>query len=316
MSLLGIVSIARRTIVWLPCGAPPSASIVETMLKCVFPGLQYAPFSLSVEVAADRYEQYSPECAGPIILHQPGDITADVETGPRVYCDMIRSRAGTPVAGTPNKSRKRSAASTPNSASNGGVPADDVIESDCLQSVLREWCFRRDQACVITGAMDGLDCAHILAPSYSTEWFVVGDRRRLCAFLPMVAGRTNPGIDVRNAVMMSKDVHSLFDEFKFSIFPEGDKFKVFQFFMKSLPGMKHGAEIITPRIDERFQDPRYYADLFPDKEVFLEHFRQAVLFNAQGAADFDQFSDDDDCDSVDPMEWNDESSDSLDGDNT
>ncbi|KAI9004582.1 hypothetical protein BC832DRAFT_614983 [Gaertneriomyces semiglobifer] len=319
MDFISVSSVAGRNIVELPCAAPPAASIIDTMLKYVFPALEHTPFGLSVKLAVgDGYEPYSPECANPwdIILHQPGDIIADVETGPRLYCDMIKSRAGTPGGDTPNKSGKRSGASTPASSSNGGNLAEAVTENwntrnarDDLQSAMREWCLRRDQACVVSGEVEpgSLDCAHILKPAYAVEW--LDNHRRLCAYLPMVSGRHNRGMDVRNGIMLGKGVHSSFDDFKFSIVPEGDEFKVFVFKL-SHSSVAHGAKILTPRVDERFSYTRYFADLFPDKAVFLEHFRQAVLFNARGAADYLAFSDDDDYDSGDSLEWKEESHDS------
>ncbi|KAJ3189330.1 hypothetical protein HDU85_002958 [Gaertneriomyces sp. JEL0708] len=81
------------------------------------------------------------------------------------------------------------------------------------------------------------------------------------------------GMDVRNGIMLEKGVHCSFDDFKFSIVPEGDEFKVFVF-KRSHSSVAHGAKVLTPRVDERFSYTRYYADLFPNKAVCLEHFRQ------------------------------------------
>ncbi|KAJ3188132.1 hypothetical protein HDU85_005280 [Gaertneriomyces sp. JEL0708] len=289
MDRISVYTVAGERIVTWPCAAPPSAAILETMLKMLYPALEATPFSVSVKVDDKRYEPYSPcVCAGTylITLHAPGDVTADMEIG-------VRARS-----------------STPHGASTSRDLAADVVTDnlnsryfhDGLQAALREWCFRRDQACVLTGVSDPaeLDCAHILEPGYAAEWFAAGSRMDFCAMVPVVAGRSKEAMDVRNCVMITKSLHSAFDNFSFSISPEDDEFKVFVF--NKHGSVKHGTKVITPRVDERFQEPTYYADLFPHKAVFLEHFCQAVLFNARAAADVLDWYDYDDSDMVDPTE--------------
>ncbi|KAI9006195.1 hypothetical protein BC832DRAFT_556352 [Gaertneriomyces semiglobifer] len=291
------------------------------MIKFMFPALITTPFAFSLRLADDHttvpYAQPDPSAFETVvILHRPGIISEDVERGDRMYVDptMIKSSKGTPRGDrdTSNKSRKVSGASTPVSNPRSstdfefGEAVRDALNNrqlrEDLQQAMREWCLRRDQACIITAELAPalLECAHVLKPVYAMKWFneLRGRRMYMTAGCPEVAGQSNPAMDVRNGVMMSLNAHKLFDRFAFSIYLDIDdgKLKVFVFDrnkhekLDSL-GIRHGAEIHTPRVDERFPTPTYFTDLFPDPAVFMEHFRQAVLFNAKGAADDYDLSD-------------------------
>ncbi|KAI9011505.1 hypothetical protein BC832DRAFT_550883 [Gaertneriomyces semiglobifer] len=234
MDHISIVDVACQTIISIKCVEPPPAPVVETMIKYVFPALEHVPFSLSLKVAGECYEPYEPhlsQAPHSIFLHRPGDVTADVDRGSRVFCEMIKSRAGTSHK---YKSHKRSGASTPNSSVSNVCDLGDAVTEvlnnwdarDGIQSAMRDCCLQRDQVCVITGIVTAahIECAHILKPAYAMTWFSQDSRwDKYCANFPIVAGRSSPAMDVRNGVMMSKSLRAAFDNFEFSIYPEGDQ---------------------------------------------------------------------------------------------
>ncbi|TPX57122.1 hypothetical protein PhCBS80983_g04053 [Powellomyces hirtus] len=155
-----------------------------------------------------------------------------------------------------------------------------------LQAAMRAHCMRRDQCCVLSGRCEDvvLKCSHVLTPEYGAKWFAEELDRGdfLCSF-PTVAGRYLPAFDIKNGVIMSADLHESFDAFRFSIWPRDNKFFVHLFY--PVTGLRHGQEVTTPHILPNGPTPNYFRDLFPEPEVFLAHFAQAVLFNMRGAGE-------------------------------
>ncbi|KAJ3181152.1 hypothetical protein HDU85_003857 [Gaertneriomyces sp. JEL0708] len=300
MPFVLVLDVFDQEITTIPCGAPPSAELLETMIKFMFPALTTSPFALSLRLADGTtvpYAQPDPSAFETVvILHRPGTISEDVERGDRMYVDptMIQSSTSTPTGGRDirNTSCNVCGASTPVSSPRSSTNVDfgdtvlDALNNrqlcEDLQPAMREWCLRRDQACIVTAELAPalLECAHVLKPVYAMKWFneLRGRRMYMTAACPELAGRSTPAMDVRNGVMMSLNAFKLFDRFAFSIYLDIDDGRVIFVFNRNKHevvdsiDIRHGAEILTPRVDERFPIPTYFTDLFPDPAVFMEHF--------------------------------------------
>ncbi|KAJ3164234.1 hypothetical protein HDU88_005546 [Geranomyces variabilis] len=97
---------------------------------------------------------------------------------------------------------------------------------------------------------------------------------------------------------MSRNTHSLFDNFAFSINVGADKVaRIFVFAERDRARLRHGQEVTLPTAPSRSESAEgmmlskyseaadYFASIFRSAEILNEHYRQAVLANCQEAAE-------------------------------
>lgn len=164
-----------------------------------------------------------------------------------------------------------------------------------LEKALKIALCQRDQFCVVSCECDlnVLQAAHVLTTEYAEHFFAQRRNRRYLAREPVVDGRWKANMDIRNAVLMSMELHYRFDLFQFSLVPYGDEIVQFWFRRPPQDG-KHLEPISQPRLPPRGEEPAFFVDRFPHPDVFREHFQQAVLRNmvAAGAKDGDSLEPD------------------------
>ncbi|KAJ3181477.1 hypothetical protein HDU87_001086 [Geranomyces variabilis] len=246
------------TLASFPCPAAPSAAMLRTIIEILYPALARTPYELAervVDVTAPGgvgLRPVHPESQSvPLItiVHAVGDMTSAPELGRLV------------------------------------APTD--IQRTNWQSKLRACVMRRDQICVVTGAYEEseLEAAHVLTTEYATSW-LTAERLSLLSSTPNGLGVFARAYDARLALTMSRNTHSLFDNFAFSIHVGADKVaRIFVFAERDRARLRHGQEVTLPTAPSRSESADYFASIFPSAEILNEHFRQAVLVNCQGAAE-------------------------------
>ncbi|KAI8587213.1 hypothetical protein BDZ88DRAFT_249102 [Geranomyces variabilis] len=312
------------TLASFPCPAAPSAAMLRTIIEILYPALARTPYELAervVDVAAPGgvvLHPVHPDCPSvpPLtIVHAAGDMTSAPELGVRAERDprMIKARRGAgskrggpltttdPSGSNSPASRKSSRGSVtagPSSQAHLASPVEVVTALQRLvaptdsqrtnwQSKLRSCVMRRDQVCVVTGAYEEseLEAAHVLTTEYATSW-LTAERLSLLSSTPNGLGVFARAYDARVALTMSRNTHSLFDNFAFSIYVGADKVaRIFVFAERDRARLRHGKEVTLPTAPSRSESADYFASIFPSPEILNEHFRQAVLANCQGAAE-------------------------------
>lgn len=213
------------------------------------------------------------------------------QLGPREFPDsrMNRSRNTSP-AQSPLLSPSVSTLSRPVSPALSATRSNlqqsiSNIRGAGLQAALRDCCLRRDQFCVVTGETDEavLKCCHVLTIEYARDFLAgfVGGSAPL-AGVPTVANRYQREMDVRCAIMMTSDLHELYDNFRFSILPQNGQLFIWCF---KPCAVQTGTIVQRPRLVPVGYDPTYFQRQFPADELFMQHFKQAVLRNMVGAGD-------------------------------
>ncbi|MCJ1243591.1 hypothetical protein MMC30_000788 [Trapelia coarctata] len=136
----------------------------------------------------------------------------------------------------------------------------------------------RDRRCVVTGevALNAEDddwttfeAAHIFPLAYQQHWMDNGYDR----WITVQATHGGPINSVQNGMLLTRDIHSLFDNYLFSIDPD-DNYKIVCF-------KREGKGIAGKYLGQQFlQDPRRPVD-----QLLRWHFRQAVFANMRGAGE-------------------------------
>ncbi|RKO89639.1 hypothetical protein BDK51DRAFT_40646 [Blyttiomyces helicus] len=149
--------------------------------------------------------------------------------------------------------------------------------------------------------------------------FSEGQRYRLTAGIPSVKGVSSLGYDIKNVFILQSTLHDSFDSFEFSVWPDNDKVRrsmtllpigklTVYAFQRLACRVQHGQELRKPPINLLLEKPAFFRDLFPDKEVLLAHFEQAVLNNMRATGSTSESNtDNDECGIVATFDSDDES---------
>ncbi|KAJ3167526.1 hypothetical protein HDU87_001499 [Geranomyces variabilis] len=173
---------------------------------------------------------------------------------------------------------------------------DHGKDRETFQRVLGTAAMVRDQCCVVTRNTNPtqLECAHVLPPPAAEIFFRQPGAPRTCA-IPVVNKRDTgpdwcPSYDVRNSMMLQRNLHSGYDDFAWSVTGSDGIFSVF-LFTDTCDGVEHGARLKFP-LPVEGAPAKYrttYIDQFPDGRTFRRHFEEAVRrhFKAAGTPDRD-----------------------------
>ncbi|KAG0129281.1 HNH endonuclease-domain-containing protein [Tuber indicum] len=141
---------------------------------------------------------------------------------------------------------------------------------------------QRDRRCVITGrparlahlgSWDTFEATHIFPLAYEEYW---NDCKYSHWITIPPANEPDGSINsVQNGVLLGRDIHSLFDSYKFTINPD-DSYKIVCFAPDTLD-----YNIAGRHLDQTFLNN----PLRPVDQVLRWHFRQAVLVNMKGAGE-------------------------------
>ncbi|KAH8588282.1 HNH endonuclease-domain-containing protein [Bisporella sp. PMI_857] len=162
-------------------------------------------------------------------------------------------------------------------------PSKEVVLSRALslQTGTRTQAFRdavrsRDRRCVITGQeyldddeWGSFEAGHIFPLAYEQYWV----RNGLSRWISILLDKGESINSIQNGLLLRRDVHHLFNVYKFSINPD-DNYKIVCF-------ARDGTGIAGKHLDQRLlDDPQRPVD-----QLFRWHFRQAVLANMKGAGE-------------------------------
>ncbi|KAG0126285.1 hypothetical protein HOY82DRAFT_587332 [Tuber indicum] len=119
----------------------------------------------------------------------------------------------------------------------------------------------RDERCIITGRPAVISAAHVFPLAYEEHWNESNFSRWIT--IPPVSEWHGTINSVQNGILLTRDMHALFDSYELSINPD----------------VSYG--IAGRRLDQRFlKNP-----LRPDDQLLRWHFHQAVLVNMKGAGE-------------------------------
>ncbi|KAJ3396875.1 hypothetical protein HDV05_003047, partial [Chytridiales sp. JEL 0842] len=113
-------------------------------------------------------------------------------------------------------------------------------------------------------------------------------RRHLLAHHP---ADNSAEFDVRVAIFITNIFHELLENFRFSFLIDRERSDAIRVFLFSDRDglangqLQHNSMLRKPPVIPDAEVPTYFMEQWPSDEVFLEHFRQAVLRNCRGSAD-------------------------------
>ncbi|KAI9017678.1 hypothetical protein BC832DRAFT_588933 [Gaertneriomyces semiglobifer] len=277
---------------------PPIISLLKVMLEILYPKLKGLPYAISAYDGNGKLASLlGDEDAMTLLcrLHVAGNVDECPELGSLAEYDesITKHRSGKRSAWSRSGSRtarKQSGKSSPGPLST--VDPADVAERlellqeevrmsvDLMQARMKSAAMIRDRACVVSGqvTLDDCDAAHVLSPEYAYSFFDSASVAQHCLARVRNPSRLGRSYDVRNCLMMLKQIHAQFDQFKFSVYVKEGKTFAFVFAEDdSLLGVKHNAPLLMPTRFEGTADLEYYMKQWPCEHVLMEHFRQAVL---------------------------------------
>ncbi|KAI8826147.1 uncharacterized protein EV422DRAFT_503462 [Fimicolochytrium jonesii] len=286
---------------------PISAAFVDFVVRTLYPGLP--PFALSLVDAQGGFlplDLDSEDVPLFVILHSPGD-TSTAPALPRAKLPNGRmskhggGKRSLPVGYTPRRgSKKPSSASPASTASTRGSPsragladepsppaidpealaealldAEPELAPTTLQAQMASNCLRRDQFCVVSGSLVGLECAHILRPEYAFSFF---EDRRAAQWLeePQVIANKRP-----------------YDTYFPGHFWIRDGVPhTFVFNEQAAVLVPHNHPLAMPLPNPRCSIPDVFLRQFPHNDLLLVHLQEAVLRQCRGAGERDEEWDD------------------------
>ncbi|RKO94308.1 hypothetical protein BDK51DRAFT_42157 [Blyttiomyces helicus] len=169
-------------------------------------------------------------------------------------------------------------------------PKQELLRVGTMQRKLREAVLRRDQVCVVTGCFDlsRLQTTHVLTPEYIRFWSKSFQNRLQFSGEPNRLGR-GWSYDV-SAACMPLTIRSSFlytnkqTTRSHLITSVRSQPRIFIFHNQELDGVRHGEPISLPRTPP-ITGSNYLSTIFPPAPILNEHFRQAFLRKARGAAE-------------------------------
>ncbi|KAJ3050332.1 hypothetical protein HK097_008701 [Rhizophlyctis rosea] len=168
-----------------------------------------------------------------------------------------------------------------------GSPAgDNTSAAKAAQAKLRVALLRRDQYCCITGEDDAdlLEAAYVLTPAYAMHYFGPLTKSRRLSNLPK--STFPPGCyDVKNALLLKDSVRDALHAFMWSPLVQDGEARAFLFRSENLHDVPHNALLVKPLINPHARHPTHAYNQFPENDVLMEHFKQAVLRNCRGQGD-------------------------------